>query len=244
MTNELLSELSVVIVNWCYGGLKKTGDDSDWLHTASVINAVKPHVVLSCQMDAGPVRDLWPHVHRTANELGMQPVPGTSAAVRSTAGNHVAIFVRTSAGLRIHDQWPTLDGTRACWCSAEIGVPGLADRLHFYAVHLNARSANEQLTATQEITSILFDQIIESHAEGVAKPERAFYRRLIAAADCPPGRILHVGNRLDASVLVPCVVGMGAAYVCPYADPGVHLPDGVWHIPRFSDLPDQLRSCA
>lgn len=31
-----------------------------------------------------------------------------------------------------------------------------------------------------------------------------------------------------------------AAYVCPYADPGVWLPDDVAHIRRFADLPALL----
>lgn len=67
----------------------------------------------------------------------------------------------------------------------------------------------------------------------------------IAAIDCPPNRILHVGKRLDNDVLLPGALGgMGTAYVCPYGQSGIHFDDNVLRIRRFADLPDQLRICA
>jgi putative hydrolase of the HAD superfamily len=87
----------------------------------------------------------------------------------------------------------------------------------------------------------LFCAIVESHELGVAKPARAFYRAALDAADCAPGQIVHVGNRLDSDVLVPRVLGMSAVYVCPDLDAGVWLPDDVAHIRRFADLPSVIR---
>lgn len=86
----------------------------------------------------------------------------------------------------------------------------------------------------------LFCAFVESHQVRAGKPARAFYAALIEAVGCPAERILHVGNRLDGDVLVPYAVGMGAVYVCPYTDPGAHLPAGVLHLRRFAELPDRL----
>lgn len=155
MTNELLSNFRVMVVNWRYGGLNAETGDEDWRHTVNVINSVNPHIVLCAEVDAGPVRDLWAHARRTAIACGMElAVLGPSAAVRSALGNNTAILVRTTAGLKIHNQWPPMDGTRACWCSAEIEVPGLEEHLHVYALHLHARSALARLLDAETIASI------------------------------------------------------------------------------------------
>jgi hypothetical protein len=78
-------------------------------------------------------------------------------------------------------------------------------------------------------------------------PAGGVVRRLADGRSCgrlPARAGLHVGNRLDGGVLVPYLMGMGTACVCPYADPGVRLPAGVFHPRRFADLPDELERCA
>ena len=87
----------------------------------------------------------------------------------------------------------------------------------------------------------LFAAFVESHQLGHAKPGRAFYTAVIEAAGSrQPEQIAHIGNRLDADVLVPVAVGMRAVHVEPYQRRRARLPQNAAHIARFAALPQLL----
>ena len=80
------------------GGLDHaTGDDSQWQATITALQAAAPGVVLLQEMDdrGDPY---W--LRRTA-ALGMEPVRGPSAAIRSRTVNHTAILVAERARTRL-----------------------------------------------------------------------------------------------------------------------------------------------
>lgn len=87
----------------------------------------------------------------------------------------------------------------------------------------------------------LFAAVVESHELGYAKPARAFYAAIIEAAGNPrPEQIVHIGNRLDADVLVPVAVGMRAVLIEPYRRLRARLPKNAAHVSRFAALPELL----
>jgi putative hydrolase of the HAD superfamily len=89
----------------------------------------------------------------------------------------------------------------------------------------------------------LFTAVVESHQLGHAKPSRAFYNAIVeAAGNCRPDQIVHIGNRLDADVLVPVAVGMRAVYVEPHQRRRARLPQGAARIAHFASLPKLLIS--
>lgn len=57
------------------------------------------------------------------------------------------------------------------------------------------------------------DFVASSAAWGVAKPDPAFFVRLIAEACVPPERILYVGDRLDNDVLPARAAGMRTVFI-------------------------------
>jgi endonuclease/exonuclease/phosphatase family metal-dependent hydrolase len=150
-------ELTVVTANLCYGGLDRvTGDDAGWRASVTALRAVRPAVVLLQEVDArGEPFRLWAHLRRTAAALGMEPVLGPSAALRSQTGNHTAILAATRAGVVIEDQWPPPPpaGPARPWCTARLSVPGLGAPLHVYSVHLPARSPAARRAAGEELAS-------------------------------------------------------------------------------------------
>jgi FMN phosphatase YigB (HAD superfamily) len=52
-----------------------------------------------------------------------------------------------------------------------------------------------------------------SEAWGVAKPEPAFFARLVAELELPPEQIAYVGDRVDNDVLPAAAEGMVAIHV-------------------------------
>jgi FMN phosphatase YigB (HAD superfamily) len=62
------------------------------------------------------------------------------------------------------------------------------------------------------------DVIATSAGWGVAKPDAAFFAKVIEAASEPPDRIAYVGDRIDNDVLPARAAGMLA----------VHLRRGPW----------------
>jgi endonuclease/exonuclease/phosphatase family metal-dependent hydrolase len=155
--------LTVASANLCYGGLDQaTGDDSQWRTTITALAGAAPDIVLAQEMDArGDPYRLWFHLRRTAAALGLEPVLGPSAALRSQTGNHTAILIRTSAGIGIEDQWPppAPAAPGRPWCWAQLAVPGLDRPLHAYSVHLSARSATAQRQAAEELASYATGQL-------------------------------------------------------------------------------------
>ena len=57
-------------------------------------------------------------------------------------------------------------------------------------------------------SGIVFDFIATSEGWGVAKPEAAFFAKVIEAAGHEPGRIAYVGDRVDNDVLPARAAGM------------------------------------
>lgn len=92
-----------------------------------------------------------------------------------------------------------------------------------------------------------------SHALGVAKPDPRFYALVLAAAACPAGQVLFVGNNLDHDVRIPLWMGMNAALVRPdgirpddhgRVPPAAHVIGHVTELPALLGLPHPPRSRA
>jgi FMN phosphatase YigB (HAD superfamily) len=66
----------------------------------------------------------------------------------------------------------------------------------------------------------LADVVGSSERWGVAKPDPAFFQRLIAEAGCAPDEILYVGDRVDNDVLPALAAGLQA----------IHLARGPWGV--------------
>lgn len=151
---------TVACVNWHYGGVSPTGGIAAWRDSVEALAEVEPDIVLCQEMDAGgnPAK-VRRHLWRTANFLGMRPVLGPPAGVRSLTGNHTALLLRTHHGLEIVDDWPPPSPAdpRVPWCKVELEVPELGRSLHAYSVHLSARSSVAQLQAAQTIASFVND---------------------------------------------------------------------------------------
>jgi hypothetical protein len=89
----------------------------------------------------------------------------------------------------------------------------------------------------------LFSAAVLSYPLGVRKPSPAFYRIVLAAADCPAGQVLFVGDHLENDAAAPARHGMRAALVRPRGlRPGEVLPDGALLITHVSELPPLLQT--
>ncbi|WP_395108108.1 HAD family hydrolase [Actinomadura sp. SCN-SB] len=89
----------------------------------------------------------------------------------------------------------------------------------------------------------LFHDVLLSATLGVAKPDPLFYRRVIAAAQCPADQILFVGDHLDKDVRAPLTHGMHAALIRPNGlGPHEELPDGALLVGHVRELPALLRT--
>lgn len=87
----------------------------------------------------------------------------------------------------------------------------------------------------------LFAAALLSASLGVAKPSPLFYRLALTAAECPPERVLWVGNNLKHDILPPLALGMSAVLVKPGdPPPDEEPPHGVHVIPVFAELPALL----
>jgi FMN phosphatase YigB (HAD superfamily) len=90
----------------------------------------------------------------------------------------------------------------------------------------------------------LFTALITSADEEVAKPDPEFYRRVVAKAGCPVGRLLSVGNNLHNDVVGPLRHGFGGA-VAVRRDgvlrAGEVLPPGAAVIGHIDELANLLR---
>jgi FMN phosphatase YigB (HAD superfamily) len=84
----------------------------------------------------------------------------------------------------------------------------------------------------------LFSAAVLSYPLGVRKPSPAFCRIVLAAADCPAGQVLFVGDHLENDAAAPARHEMRTALVRPRGlRPGEVLPDGAPLITHLSDLP-------
>jgi len=234
-------QLTVVSVNTCYGGIDPdTGDDSGARVTIEALRGAQPHVVLLQEMDArGDPYRLWRHLRHFANALDMEPVLGPSAAIRSELGNHTAILVATSRGLRVVDQWPppAPASPRVPWCRAEVTVPGLARPVRFCSVHLSARSAADQLRAAQVIASYVRAQ----HQPAVVGGDLNGYAPGEPAVLPAPSRGQPHWRRGPGGVLEPDYTVHETLADAGLTDIAAHLPRGHRDPPELTGTADAGR---
>ncbi|HET9983717.1 MAG TPA: HAD family hydrolase [Longimicrobiales bacterium] len=76
-------------------------------------------------------------------------------------------------------------------------------------------AANQPLAAEDAVRGlgIPVDVVATSGRWGVAKPDPAFFRRIVEAAGVPPAQIAYVGDRVDNDVLPALAAGMRAVFV-------------------------------
>ncbi|MGZ4354307.1 MAG: HAD family hydrolase [Gaiellaceae bacterium] len=77
---------------------------------------------------------------------------------------------------------------------------------------------------------------------GVAKPDPAFFARLVEEAGEPPEQIAYVGDRVDNDVVPALAAGMVAVHV--KRGPWGHLhepPEGALQVASLAELPEVLR---
>ena len=89
------------------------------------------------------------------------------------------------------------------------------------------------------------DVMSSSASFGVRKPDPRFFERLVALAECAPGELAYVGDRVDNDVLPALAAGLVAVHV--RRGPWGRLqssPAGVLAIDSLDELPDALASLA
>lgn len=76
-------------------------------------------------------------------------------------------------------------------------------------------AGNQPATVEQVLAAagLEADFVASSAAWGVAKPDPAFFDRLIAEANVPAESILYVGDRLDNDILPARAIGMHTAFI-------------------------------
>lgn len=75
------------------------------------------------------------------------------------------------------------------------------------------------------------------------KPSPVFYKVVLAAANCPAGQVLFVGDHLENDAAAPARHGMRTALVRPRGlRPGEVLPDGTVLITHVRELPPLLQA--
>lgn len=90
----------------------------------------------------------------------------------------------------------------------------------------------------------LADVVGSSQRWGVAKPDPAFFQRLIAEAGCAPGEIVYVGDRVDNDVLPAIAAGLRAIHIArgPWGVVQARWPEaqGLSRIRSLAELPAML----
>lgn len=150
-------ELRVAAANLEFGGLAETGDDSAWCRSMACLLQWVPDILLLQEVNGRQPYRLQAHLWRTANELGMTPVLGPPSP-DSVSGNHPAVLVRATAGLRILDAGPPpypAGGAAPAWCEALVEVPGVVHPVWFISVHLPARSATSQHIQAERLANLI-----------------------------------------------------------------------------------------
>ena len=87
------------------------------------------------------------------------------------------------------------------------------------------------------------DVISSSSTLGVRKPDPRFFERVVELAECAPGELVYVGDRVDNDVLPALAAGLVAVHV--RRGPWGRLqttPEGVLSIESLDELPDALAS--
>lgn len=90
----------------------------------------------------------------------------------------------------------------------------------------------------------LADVVGSSQRWGVAKPDPAFFQRLIAEAGCAPGEIVYVSDRVDNDVLPAIAAGLRAIHIArgPWGVVQARWPEaqGLSRIRSLAELPAML----
>jgi FMN phosphatase YigB (HAD superfamily) len=90
----------------------------------------------------------------------------------------------------------------------------------------------------------LADVVGSAQRWGVAKPDPAFFRRLIAEAGCAPGEIVHIGDRVDNDIVPALRAGLQAIHVArgPWGVVQARWPEaqGLRRIRSLAELPAML----
>ena len=90
----------------------------------------------------------------------------------------------------------------------------------------------------------LADVVGSSQRWGVAKPDPAFFQRLIAEAGCRPDQIVYIGDRVDNDVLPALAAGLQAIHIArgPWGVVQARWPEaeGLRRIRSLDELPALL----
>jgi len=90
----------------------------------------------------------------------------------------------------------------------------------------------------------LADVVGSSQRWGAAKPDSAFFRRLIEEAGCAPDQIVYIGDRVDNDVLPALAAGLQAIHIArgPWGVVQARWPEaqGLRRIRSLAELPGLL----
>jgi HAD superfamily hydrolase (TIGR01662 family) len=88
------------------------------------------------------------------------------------------------------------------------------------------------------------DVISSSASLGVRKPDRAFFERVVALAECRPEEVAYVGDRVDNDVLPAAAAGLVAIHLRrgPWGRLQRTPPEAALGLDDLASLPDALAS--
>ena len=113
------------------------------------------------------------------------------------------------------------------------------------AGHRIGISGNNSASTEEFARSLgLADIVGSSQRWGVAKPDPAFFQRLIAEAGCAPSEIVYIGDRVDNDVLPALTAGLQAVHIArgPWGVVQARWPEaqGLRRIRSLAELPAML----
>lgn len=155
-----------------------------------------------------------------ATWLGVPPLTLAAAlgAIIARGGDHREVFELFRPGMDVAAEARRLGvAGRSDLLSLDDLYPDALDCLRALAAdgYRLGIAANQPAPAAAVLgeMAIDFDLIATSAAWGVAKPSPAFFERIAAELDLPPGAIAYVGDRLDNDVAPAKAAGMVAVFV-------------------------------
>ena len=88
------------------------------------------------------------------------------------------------------------------------------------------------------------DVISSSATLGVRKPDPVFFERIVELAECAPGEVAYVGDRVDNDVLPAFAAGLVAVHVRrgPWGRLQQTPPEATFGLEGLAELPDALAS--
>jgi HAD superfamily hydrolase (TIGR01549 family) len=128
-----------------------------------------------------------------------QPIRNVFASVKPGFDFKAARAQREAEGKRF------VIGPEDIYADAAHCLATLKGRGHFIGIVGNQPASAE---AMLKASGLAADFIATSESWGVAKPERAFFEKVVAAAGVAPGEIAYVGDRVDNDVLPALAVGL------------------------------------